>query len=108
MEFVSIKDRPSVCRFEDLDIGEYFVWFIDKNNQPIWASNSEKILYLKVSDTCYFEVKNKVLCTLCDYIDCDVLASLDMHDGSYSHNAIDEVKRVRFKADIIEWEVVEE
>jgi hypothetical protein len=31
-----------------------------------------------------------------------------MHDGSYSHNAIDEVKRVRFKADIIEWEVVEE
>jgi hypothetical protein len=53
-------------------------------------------------------VKNKVLCTLCDYIDCDILASLDMHDGSYSHNAIDEVKRVRFKADIIEWEVVEE
>lgn len=107
MEFMNIKDRPPVCRFEDLDIGEYFVW-VAKKNQPIWKDNGEKILYLKVSDTCYFEVEDKVLCTLYDDIDCGVLALLDMYDGTYSHNAIDEVKRVRFKADIIEWEAVEE
>ena len=103
---MNIKDRPPVCHFEDLDIGEYFVW-VAKKNQPIWKDNSEKILYFKVSDTCYFEMENKALYTLCDYIDCGVLASLDMGDGTYSHNRNDEVKRVRFKADIIEWEAVE-
>lgn len=107
MEFVNIKDRPSVCSFRDLDIGEYFVW-VEKNNQPIWETNHEKILYLKVSDMCYFEMENKALYTLWDYIDCGILASLDMGDGTYSHNEADDVKRVRFKADIIEWETVKE
>ena len=95
MEFKKVSPlRESDITFRKLNKGEYFVWDTDKN-----------FLCLKVSEDFYFDITYGQLMAFSDDSDSDFLENHEL-EITYMHAPSNEVRRVKFNVEEIEWYVL--
>lgn len=67
MEFEKKPVETKLKYFHELQPGDYFVWADDSDS-----------LMLKITNNCYFAIKDKITFTICDYVSCTSLVDLSI------------------------------
>lgn len=91
------KIEPEIKKeksFDNLEVGTFFVW-----------ADNINCLFLKITETCYYEIATHDTFTTRDDIDRTDLSALDISDTGYN-GQFDAVFDVEFEDCTVKWTVV--